>query len=255
MPHPDDLLPLDLNTIAFMLDIDGTLLNLAPTPREVWVPPELQASLRILYDKLDGAIAFVSGRSVSDIDVIFSPLVLPAVGGHGAEFRADVNADASGPPPMPRELRRSLATVNKIAPGILVEDKGYAMALHYRLAPDKGAEVESAIEAICAGFPDAAVEILHGKLVVEIKPAGHTKASGIRALMQSAPFKGRRPIFIGDDVTDEVVFPMLPEFDGLGFSVGRSLEGTDGCFDDPGEVRAWLHKIASHAAQSARAAE
>ena len=241
----DELLPFSRKSTALLLDIDGTLLDFAPTPREVWVDPDLLTTLKSLYAGLDGAVAFVSGRSISDIDLIFSPLLLPAVGGHGAEFRPDITAgDAAQPPPLPSLIKREFAMISKLGRGVLIEDKGYALALHYRLAPDKGPAVIEAVAKICELLPSDAIEVMHGKFVVEIKPAATNKASGVHAMMREPAFRGRRPIFIGDDVTDETVFPIIPDYHGRCFSVGRPMAGTDGCFDDPTAVRAWLTRAA-----------
>jgi trehalose 6-phosphate phosphatase len=142
-------------------------------------------------------------------------------------------------------LKRKLATLTELGPGILVEDKGYSLALHYRLASDQGEALRAAIHEICATAPRGSVEILPGKLVFEIKMAGINKASAVRELMKYPPFKGRTPIFIGDDTTDEPVFPMLSQFGGLGFSVGRVVADVKGHFEKPESVRAWLSRIAS----------
>lgn len=242
---PDEILPFSRKSTALLLDIDGTLLDFAPTPREVWVDPELLETLKSLYAGLDGAVAFVSGRSVADIDLIFSPLLLPAVGGHGAEFRPDIgSSEGATPPPLPKTIKREFALISKLGRGVLIEDKGYALALHYRLAPEKGPAVIEAVNQIRELLPPEAVEVLHGKFVVEIKPAGLTKASGVHAMMNEPPFAGRQPIFIGDDITDETVFPVIPDYRGRCFSVGRPIAGTDGCFEDPAAVRAWLSRAA-----------
>ena len=242
---PDEILPFSRKSTALLLDIDGTLLDFAPTPREVWVDPELLETLKLLYTGLDGAVAFVSGRSIADIDLIFSPLLLPAVGGHGADFRPDIASnDGATPPPLPKTIKREFALISKLGRGVLIEDKGYALALHYRLAPEKGPAVIEAVDRIRELLPPDAVEVMHGKFVVEIKPAGLSKASGVHAMMHEPAFAGRQPIFIGDDVTDETVFPIIPDYHGRCFSVGRTIAGTDGCFDDPAAVRAWLSRAA-----------
>src|ERR1700732_888197 len=123
-----------LDECAILLDIDGTLLDLAPTPREVWVPPGLARTLNGLFERTGGALALVSGRSLNDIDLIFAPEQFPAVGGHGAEMRisGDNESVATHPPPMDKELKRRLAAIAKLSPRILLEDKGYSVALHYR---------------------------------------------------------------------------------------------------------------------------
>ncbi|SHK83791.1 trehalose 6-phosphatase [Bradyrhizobium lablabi] len=234
-----------LDEIAILLDIDGTLLDLAPTPREVWVPPGLSRTLNRLLQKTSGALALVSGRSLNDIDLIFAPEQYPVVGGHGAEMRLAIDSEAvaSHAPPMDKELKRRLAAIAKLSPGILLEDKGYSLALHYRLAPHAEKAIYEAVSLIRADLPNAPIEVLPGKCVCEIKPSGFTKATGVRELMTHEPFKGRRPIFIGDDVTDESVFAIVPEYGGLAFSVGRHAKGMAGYFDDPREVREWLARL------------
>ena len=241
VPVPRALVP-HLNELAILLDIDGTLLDLAPTPREVWVPPGLAKTLNRLVERTNRALALVSGRSLNDIDLIFAPDQFAAVGGHGAEMRieADSEAVAAHAPPMDKELKRRLAAIAKLSPGILLEDKGYSLALHYRLAPHAEKAIYAAVSLIRADLPNAPIEILPGKCVCEIKHSGFTKASGVRELMMREPFKGRRPLFIGDDVTDESVFAIMPDLEGLAFSVGRRAKGVNGHFDAPSDVREFL---------------
>jgi trehalose 6-phosphate phosphatase len=241
VPVPRSLVP-HLSESAILLDIDGTLLDLAPTPREVWVPPGLAKTLTRLLARTNGALALVSGRSLNDIDLIFAPDQFPVVGGHGAEMRIDPDSEAVAvhAPPMDKELKRRLAAIAKLSPGILLEDKGYSLALHYRLAPHAEKAIYEAVSLIRADLPSAPIEILPGKCVCEIKHSGFTKATGVRELMAREPFKGRRPFFIGDDVTDESVFAIMPDFDGLAFSVGRRARGVAGHFDAPGDVRDFL---------------
>lgn len=231
-----------LDECAILLDIDGTLLDLAPTPREVWVPPGLARTLNGLIEKTAGALALVSGRSLNDIDLIFAPEQFPAVGGHGAEMRISVDSEsvATHAPPMDKELKRRLAAIARLSPGILLEDKGYSLALHYRLAPHAEKAIYEAIALIRADLPNAPIELLPGKCVYEIKHSGFNKATGVLELMAHEPFRGRRPIFIGDDVTDESVFALMPDLGGLAFSVGRRATGVADHFDEPRDVRQWL---------------
>lgn len=231
-----------LEDCALLLDIDGTLLDLAPTPTEVVVPPGLAETLSELHMRTDGALALVSGRSLSDIDRIFRPMMLPAVGGHGAEMRLSVDseADAVHAPPMDTELKRRFVAIGQLDPRIIVEDKGYSVALHYRQAPNFERAIYDAVSAIQADLPEAPFEVLPGKAVCEIKHSGVTKASGVTELMKHEPFAGRKPVFIGDDVTDESVFAIMPSFAGLSFSVSRKSAGVDGYFDAPADVRRWL---------------
>jgi trehalose 6-phosphate phosphatase len=234
-----------LEECAILLDIDGTLLDLAPTPREVWVPPGLARTLNGLLEKTAGALALVSGRSLNDIDLIFAPEQFPAVGGHGAEMRisADNESVATHAPPMDKELKRRLAAIARLSPGILLEDKGYSLALHYRLAPHAEKAIYEAIALIRADLPNAPIELMPGKCVYEIKHSGFNKATGVLELMAHEPFRGRRPIFIGDDVTDESVFALMPDLGGLAFSVGRRAMGVADHFDEPRDVRQWLARL------------
>jgi trehalose 6-phosphate phosphatase len=234
-----------LDSCALLLDIDGTLLDLARTPREVWVPPGLAVTLHALHERTKGALALVSGRSLNDIDLIFAPDRFPGVGGHGAEMRlsTDGEAVATHAPPLDPELKRRLAAIARLSPGILLEDKGYSLALHYRLAPHAEKAIYEAVSLIRADLPNASIEVLPGKCVCEIKQAGFDKATGVRELIKHAPFRGRRPIFIGDDVTDESVFAIMPDLDGLAFSVGRHAIGVTGHFEEPSDVRAWLKRL------------
>src|SRR6202163_647641 len=253
VPVPRSLVP-HLSQSAILRDIDGPLLDLAPTPREVWVPPDLATTLNRLADKTSGALALVSGRSLNDIDLIFAPEQFPAVGGHGAEMRisGDNESVATHAPPMDRELKRRLAAIAKLSPGILLEDKGYSLALHYRLAPHAEKAIYEAVSLIRADLPNAPIEVLPGKCVYEINHSGFNKATGVRELMTHEPFKGRRPVFIGDDVTDEAVFAIVPEFGGLAFSVGRHAAGVADYFDEPRDVRAWLARLVDGEAAARR---
>jgi trehalose 6-phosphate phosphatase len=243
-----------LEECAILLDIDGTLLDLAPTPREVWVPPGLARTLNGLIEKTAGALALVSGRSLNDIDLIFAPEQFPAVGGHGAEMRISVDSEsvATHAPPMDKELKRRLAAIARLSPGILLEDKGYSLALHYRLAPHAEKAIYEAIALIRADLPDAPIELMPGKCVYEIKHSGFNKATGVLELMAHEPFRGRRPIFIGDDVTDESVFALMPDLGGLAFSVGRRATGVADHFDEPRDVRQWLARLLDNESAAVR---
>jgi len=236
---------LPLGKSALLLDIDGTLLDFAPSPFEVRVPPKLATSLARLLAQTDGALALVSGRSLSDIDRIFAPMLFPAVGGHGAEMRisAESEAVAAHAPPMNADLMRRFAAIAELHAGILVENKGYSLALHFRKAPDAEQAIYDAVSVIRADLPNAPIEVLPGKFVCEIKHSGFTKATGVTELMAHEPFKGRRPVFVGDDVTDETVFAIMPDMKGLSFSVGRRAKGVDGHFHAPSDVRAWLARL------------
>jgi trehalose 6-phosphate phosphatase len=235
----------NLRDIAVLLDIDGTILDIAPTPGAVIVSASLRRSLSRLSRETGGALALVSGRSLGDIDFLFAPLRLPAIGGHGAEMRlsADDATETEPAQDLDGGLRERLAELAVGAPGVLVEDKGYSLAVHYRLAPEQEGRVKEAVAAIKADWPKEPIEVLPGKSVVEVKSVGFHKGAAIRELMRHKPFAGRRPIFVGDDVTDESAFAVMPEFKGMGFSVGRRAPGTAYCFAAPNDVRRWLERL------------
>jgi trehalose 6-phosphate phosphatase len=244
MPNIPSSLPFGFDHLALLLDVDGTILDIAPTPESVWVPRGLRDTLVRLWRLTDGALAFVSGRQLSDLDRIFFPLELPAIGGHGAELRVAVGA-MSGyrRPSLDPDLKRKLAAIAETGPNIILEDKGYSLALHYRLAPDTERTVRESAERICAEVPAGDVELLPGKAMVEIKQAGFNKASAVRELMTCPPFAARRPLFIGDDVTDRDVFAVMPEFRGIAISVGEQYPTADFCFERPADVRRWLDDL------------
>ena len=232
-----------LPSSAVLLDVDGTLLDIAPTPLEVVVPPELIVALERLSKRTDGALAFVSGRSLAELDLFFQPLKLPAIAGHGAELRIADGSVRRASTFLDPALMAELAAIAEDKPGVLVEDKKWSIALHYRQAPHLGHEIRDEVAAVCARFPSTAIEILPGKSVVEVKQPSFNKGTAVRELMQTAPFAGRRPIFIGDDVTDEAAFDVMPEFNGVGFSVGREVQGIAGMFEAPSDVRRWIAEM------------
>ena len=245
-PVMDVFAKLDLKTIALLLDVDGTIIDIGPSPTEVHVSEALVQSLRRLFDLTGGATALVSGRPIADLDGLFSPLRLPAVGGHGAEMRVDENKVFYWAKPLPEDLRKCLADRATLGPAIVVEDKKYSVALHYRSAPDQAEHVRRHVNGCCAAFPSEPTELLLGKAMVEILRPGISKGKSIRKLMAHPPFSGRIPVFIGDDVTDESVFRVLPEIGGKGFSVNRHFPGLTGIFKDPAHVRDALNTLAAN---------
>jgi trehalose 6-phosphate phosphatase len=244
----------DFASVAILLDVDGTLLDIAPKPNEVRVPERLRQNLQCIWQRLGGALAFVSGRSLADIDQIFYPLRLPAVGGHGAEIRTSIDNSTyrQRAAPLDGQLKHLFSQIVQLGPGIIFEDKAYSVALHYRLAPQLGGEVIKSVAHICEQDGCDTVEILPGKSVIEIKPRGFNKGTALRELMTYPPFAGRRPLFIGDDTTDDAAFAVLPDFSGIGFSVGGIVPGASFNFDGPQDVRHWLEQISNAARAEAR---
>jgi trehalose 6-phosphate phosphatase len=242
-----DFAALDLKQTALLLDFDGTLVDIAATPDAVHVPADLCDALARLLEATGGALALVSGRPIADLDRKFSPLELPIVGGHGAEMRVRDGDILSAVEPLPSALRERLAEGGRLDPGIVVEDKGYSLGLHYRQAPQCEQALRRHIAATLAAFHGEAVEVLPGKALFEIKRPGVSKGEAVLLLMTHAPFAGRMPVFVGDDVTDESVFAVLPALGGKGYSVGRHFSGVTGIFDSPDDVRAALRRLAEKA--------
>jgi trehalose 6-phosphate phosphatase len=235
--------PLNGNSALF-LDIDGTLLDIARTPDAVVVPAELKHSLGKLREELRGALAFVSGRSLSAIDRLFAPLSTAAIGCHGVEVRGFDGKVRALAPPIPDTVRKLFLRLAKSHPGVLLEDKVYALTLHYRLAPEARSSLKAALKKEADLLAAENLSLVAGKAVIEARPAGVDKGVGLRALIAQKPFRGRRVLFGGDDVTDQDVFQILPEIGGAGFSVGKSFPGVDHVFASPRAVRQWLIRVA-----------
>jgi len=235
----------DVASIALLLDVDGTMIDFGPSPLEVHVSEGLKDSLARLLRATDGALALVSGRPIRDLDMLFAPLTLPAIGGHGAEMRVRGSRAIHSASPLSEALRNNLAGAATPGSGIVVEDKGYSLALHYRKAPQQEERVRAHVAAVRAAFPKEVTEVLPGKSMLEVKRPNVSKGEGVRALMRQEPFTGRMPVFIGDDVTDESVFAVMPELGGKGFSVGRHFNALAGIFDSPEDVRRALQLLAA----------
>lgn len=246
-PLPPD--QIDLQRTALLLDVDGTLLEIAATPKDVVVPPALRGTLKQLLERSGGAVALVSGRTIETLDRLFRPLRLPAIGQHGAEMQLSGDGPLlQNPALLSRELRSRIHLLAKVDRRILIEEKSHSMAVHYRRAFQHEAFLKNEVAEIVAAEaePDK-VEFMFGNAVIDIKPTIFSKGSSVRKMMASAPFAAHRLVFIGDDTTDEFVFAILPELNGLGFAVGRTVRGTHGTFISPAHVRSWLARVASSA--------
>lgn len=236
---------LDPKAVALLFDVDGTLIDIGPSPFEVEVTDELKASLVRLYELTEGALALVSGRPIVDLDMLFAPLKLPMIGGHGAEMRLQDGAVFHSAGNLPDRMRGILADLATPESGIVAENKGYSVALHYRKAPKEAERIRKHIAAVRAAYPEEATELLLGKAMFEVKRPGVDKGYSVRELMKHPPFAGRVPVFIGDDVTDESVFKVLPDLGGKSFSVRRHFPGLVGIFDSADQVRSALKLLAS----------
>lgn len=229
---------------CLFLDVDGTLLDIAPTPDAVVVDPSLAGLLQRVRDALDGALALVSGRSLEQLDALFAPNAWPAAGLHGLERRdADGRIHHAGPAdPALDAARQSLSDVVARAPGALLEDKGRSLALHYRAAPALEHVLRREIRAIAARL-GSDFHVLEGRRVLELKPVAATKARAIEAFLSEAPFAGRRPMFIGDDVTDLDGFAAVEAAGGVSIAVGDRVEAMVRVAS-PRDVRALLADLA-----------
>jgi len=220
--------------------VDGTLRDIAASPDRVVVPPSLVRDLEHASAALGGALALVSGRAIASIDRVFAPLRLPAAGQHGAEIRyAQDGPIVAAALPDLAILRRLLAPVTAIT-GVEIEDKGRSLAVHYRRARTDARELRRWVaEAVARA--GAAVEIIRGRRVLELKPRGVSKATAVDGFMAAPPFLGRWPIFVGDDKTDEDGFRAATARGGLAVQVGPNRSAlTELRLSTPAAVRRWL---------------
>lgn len=244
-PPTSYALPRTVDGLALFLDIDGTLIDIAPTPDAVVVPDRLPDLLRGLVKATDGALALVTGRSLAFLDTILATDGICVAGLHGAERRdaAGKSVRASDHALLDRAKMR-LAAFAAATPGLIYEDKGGAIALHFRQAPDAEQAVILMMERI-AGAVGAGFVLQHGKCVVELRPAGHDKGDVLRGLMAAAPFAGRKPLAIGDDLTDEAMFAAANELGGYSMRVGLDGRATAarGSVASPAVLRAWMETV------------
>ncbi|TDR30947.1 trehalose-phosphatase [Aquamicrobium defluvii] len=240
-------LPENASGLALFLDIDGTLLDIAQTPEAVVVPPDLPTVLKRLADRLDGALALITGRSIGTVDDLFGLPATAVSGLHGAEWRGADGRTATIATTEAFELARSyMRQQTADMPGVIFEDKGAAIAAHYRLAPERETQVRELMAAIAGPVADG-WELQEGKQVVELRPRGRDKGDALASFMREAPFRGRRPVAIGDDVTDETMFAAANRLEGLSVRVG--IDGRQslarGRMRAPSDVRGWLARISA----------
>jgi trehalose 6-phosphate phosphatase len=227
-------------TCCLFLDIDGTLVDFAPTPDEVRVDEPLRQLLRALDRQCGGAVALVSGRPIVDIDNLFEPIYLAAAGIHGCERRDALGHWRREPieDPALEGIRNRLSTQLDALEGVWIENKGCALSIHFRLAPHLGHAVREAVAHAEPRLPKS-LEILEGDCVIELKPRAYNKATAIESFMREAPFAGRIPVFIGDDHGDQQGLDAVSRMNGLAVRVGHRV-ATDWALPDPPAVRRWL---------------
>lgn len=248
MTGASDRLPEANPARAYFLDIDGTLLEIAETPSGVRVDAGLVAMIRRLHDCTGGAVALISGRRVADVDRLFPGLRLSIAGQHGMERRdpaGGMHRHAPEGVDWPRLMARIHAAFAGTA-GLMLEDKGLTLAVHFRENPALEGQVGETLGRIVAES-GAAIRLQPGKCVLEVKPAGRDKGTAITEFMSEPPFRGRRPVFIGDDVTDEYGFRVVNDLGGDSVKVGDGQTAAHWRIDDVQAVRAWLADILARA--------
>jgi trehalose 6-phosphate phosphatase len=237
--------PLPTNAWCLFLDVDGTLLELADHPGAVLVDPELQQLIERLRSAASGAVALVSGRTISDLDRLFADPTLPLAGLHGCE-RRDARGATHIAPIAIEQLADVRAGFDRLAqrhPGLLIEDKGAGLALHFLRAPHLERELRAEVALLAAPLVPR-FALLDGHAVIEVKPAAHTKDTAVTEFMEEEPFRGRMPIFIGDDTTDYGGFAAVRRFEGLAIAVGPRVK-SEWWLPGPSAVRQWLGQLAA----------
>jgi trehalose 6-phosphate phosphatase len=231
-----------LSDCAFLLDLDGTLLDIAPAPDQVVVEPGLPGHLLQLRKLCGDALAIVTGRPVAQIDLLLPGIPFAIAGEHGAARRhgpaeAVHHVDL---PELPPHWRPTASDLARQHPGAMLEPKTHGLVVHYRAAPQAGEALQAGLMELLAERPGDYV-LMPAKMAWEIRPAGIDKGAAIRALMQQPPFQGRTPIFVGDDVTDQDGIAEARAQGGIGLFVPDD-------FGSPAGVRAWIASLVTHAA-------
>ncbi len=231
---------------ALFLDVDGTLVEIAAAPDAVRVPPELVALLDRLERGLGGALALVSGRTIETLDMLFSPLCLASAGNHGLE-RRPVDGRLFRPAMSPAIVpaRAAMAAFAGAHDGVILEDKHLSVALHFRAAPEAGVGARALVEGLCADS-EGGLFVQHGKMMVELRPPDGDKGNAITEFMGEAPFAGRLPVFVGDDVTDERGFMVINAMGGHSIRVGANgRSSARHLLNDVSSLRSWLESAAA----------
>lgn len=226
-----------LSRLALFLDLDGTLLDIAASPTAVRVPAGLPDALSRLRERLNGALAVISGRTVAEVEALLPGLGLAIAGEHGAAIRRGDRLPLERPslPDVPPEWEKAARGLAAAHPGVLFERKPHGFVLHYRQAPAVGPFLFDSLTALVAASDR--FELSRAAMAWEVRPRGVDKAMAVRALLDQAPFAGRLPVFIGDDVTDEDGIRAAREAGGFGFKVDQTFGDSDG-------VRAWIACLA-----------
>jgi trehalose 6-phosphate phosphatase len=226
---------------ALFLDVDGTLLHLKQTPDGVNRSDRVCQVLEEIMACLGGALALISGRTIQNLDELFVPHRFPVAGLHGLERRdAEGVVHSHSEPQVLDALRPPLTKIANAHEGVIMEDKSRALAIHYRQAPDKATEIKNLVESLVRPLAHE-LHVIHGKMVSEVKPWHADKGSAISDFMDESPFKGRVPVFIGDDTTDEDGFAFVNQMNGYSVRVGDGVEtAARYSLENVDKVIAWL---------------
>jgi trehalose 6-phosphate phosphatase len=242
-----EALPRDLQEWALFIDVDGTLIDLAATPSGILIPAELPIQLSLVWERTGGAMALVTGRSIASVDAMFAPYRFTVAGMHGYETRIGSGhverreIDGSSLNPARQELEKLAAKW----PGLIVEDKGLAIAVHFRLVPEAAEAVDAAMVLLQERLGEA-WKRQNGKMVVELHPAGTDKGGAVSRFMKTGPFLGKKPLVLGDDLTDEAMFHFANSNGGRSVRVGDSVYESAAVFKvaSAGDVRRWIGDLA-----------
>jgi trehalose 6-phosphate phosphatase len=251
LPRPDARSLLrQSRKIALFLDFDGTLAEIAPHPDAVTVPIATRHLLARLHAALNGAVAVITGREIATIDQHLAPLQLAVAGVHGlirrdATGRTSNTLDQGVADRLPGLVNATASLLLRRHPGLTVEYKTGAVALHYRGAPDQAAACVTVMQAVADQLHGAGVRLCHGRQVVEAVAGHSNKGVAVAAFLAEAPFQGRLPVFIGDDITDEDGFAAVNDVGGLSVKIGDGATVADCRLADPGDVVAWLGEVAT----------
>ena len=228
---------------ALFLDVDGTLLDIAPTAQKVKVSRSLVRDLGRLNRKLGGALAFVSGRMIHELDSLFSPLRLCSAGAHGAEWRLSPKGPVQTGALLPDVLRDNIALAFANMDGVIIEDKIYNVAVHYRQVPQKAGIVGRTLARLIGPY-NKTVKLVRGRKVFEVMPLIHDKGKALEKFLAIEPFKNRRPVFLGDDVADISAIGACLKKGGVAARVGQGKSRQGYAFASPKHVRMWISRLA-----------
>jgi trehalose 6-phosphate phosphatase len=223
---------------ALLLDLDGTLLDIAPRPDAVVVPLDLPDALRTIRRLVGDALAIVTGRPVETVDALLGDAVFAVAGEHGGAIRhaPDQAVERPALPSPPNEWLVEAERLVAAHPDALLEHKARGFALHYRAAPTAGEPMRAALLRMLAGSSE--FELLPAHMLWEVRPSGIDKGKAVLGLMDRVPFRDRLPVFVGDDVTDEDAIAAAMAMGGVGLRVQDA-------FGDAAGVRRWLRRVAA----------